>query len=100
LGFGNEYKEVVSKGMEALYDVCTRGLPTDRFIVRAPEIVVLNEFMELHDAQMDVITIRDMEKAIMLVTQEFRQKKMRKIGETKCNAATNNATKDAIVQPK
>jgi hypothetical protein len=39
--------------------------------------------MELHDAQLEIITLRDMEKAIELVKEEFRQRKMRPIVESK-----------------
>jgi hypothetical protein len=39
--------------------------------------------MELHDAQMDLITIKDMDKAVELVKEEFRQRKMRPIVESK-----------------
>ena len=37
----------------------------------------LNLVMELHDAQMEVITVKDMERAVDLVNKEFDQRKMR-----------------------
>jgi hypothetical protein len=39
----------------------------------------LNTIMELHDAQLEVITVKDMERAFKLVLEEFRQKRMRVI---------------------
>jgi hypothetical protein len=39
--------------------------------------------MELHDAQLEVITLKDMENAINLVNEELRQKKMRPIVKQK-----------------
>jgi hypothetical protein len=39
----------------------------------------LRTIMELHDAQLEVITVKDMERAHNLVLEEFRQKKMRPI---------------------
>jgi hypothetical protein len=83
LGFGREYKEVLTAGLDALHQVGTRGLTSGRFILKAPEIAALNELMELHDAQLEVVTVIDMEKALRLVLQEYRAQKMRKIGETK-----------------
>ena len=83
LGFGREYKDVVAKGLEALYQVSTRGVEASVFVCKLSEVAAMNELMELHDAQMDVITVRDMEKALALVQQEFKLRKMRKIGETK-----------------
>jgi hypothetical protein len=43
----------------------------------------LNEAMELHDAQLEVITLKDMENAINLANEELRQKKMRPIVKRK-----------------
>ena len=75
LGFGSEYKEVIAEGLEALREVAGRGAATGRFIMRASEIKAMNEAMELHDAQMEVITIKDMENAIKVVHEEIRSKR-------------------------
>lgn len=83
LGFGNEYKDVVSAGLDALYQVSTRGVASGQFVLKVSEIAAMNELMELHDAQLEVVTVIDMEKAIGIVQQEYRAKKMRRIGETK-----------------
>lgn len=76
MGFGTEFKQYMDAGREALYEVCSRGAATKRFLCRGPEITALNELLELHDAQMDVITVRDMEKAVALVEHEQRTGKM------------------------
>lgn len=81
LGFGRDYKDVVNEGLEALYQIGTRGYPTQTFVCKLQEVTNMNDLMELHDAQMDVITVRDMEKALVLVQHEFKLRKMRKIGE-------------------
>jgi uncharacterized membrane-anchored protein len=83
LGFGREYANVVSEGLDALRDVGRRGIETNKFILRSTEMNALNLMMELHDAQMDLITVKDMDKAIALVKEEFRQRKMRPIVEIK-----------------
>jgi uncharacterized membrane-anchored protein len=83
LGFGREYANVVSEGLDALRDVGRRGVETNKFILRSTEMNALNLMMELHDAQMDLITVKDMDKAIALVKEEFRQRKMRPIVEIK-----------------
>jgi 5-formyltetrahydrofolate cyclo-ligase len=79
LGFGREYGDVVKDGLEALHDMGRRGVQTGRFVLKAQEMSHLNLIMELHDAQMDLITVKDMEKAIDLVNKEFNQRKMRRI---------------------
>ena len=81
MGFGREYQDVVKHGSDALYAVGRRGAETGRFILRAEEMTALNTLMELHDAQMDVITIKDMEKAFKIVDAEYRARKMRPIVE-------------------
>ena len=77
LGFGREYGDVVKDGLDALHDLGSRGVQTGRFVLKAQEMSHLNLIMDLHDAQMDLITIKDMEKAIDLVNKEFAQRKMR-----------------------
>lgn len=86
LGFGSEYGDVVSSGLVALRTVARRGLESNKFILRADEMTALNTVMELHDAQMDVITIKDMEGAIKLVSEEMRNKRMVPIIEKKESA--------------
>ncbi len=81
MGFGSAYEEVVKEGLLALRAVGKRGAESGRFILKAAEMTALNEFMELHDAQMEVVTLRDMDEAIALVREEFRLKKMTPIVE-------------------
>ena len=81
LGHGREYRNVVDAGLRALNSVGSRGLATDRFILNAAEMAAINEAMELHDAQLDVITVKDMEKALVLVYEEMRNKRATPIKE-------------------
>lgn len=72
MGFGKEFDDVMRGGHQALVDIASRGATTSRFIVRAVEMNALNDLMELHDAQMDVITIKDMEGALALAKSEVK----------------------------
>lgn len=81
MGFGREYADVIKEGLDALRAVGKRGVESGRFILKSAEMNALNLMMELHDAQMELITVRDMDKAIALVKEEFRQKKMSTIKE-------------------
>lgn len=67
MGFGTEYKDVVKGGLDALYDVASRGASSNKFILYPEEMNALNEVMDIHDAQLEVITVRDLDKAIELV---------------------------------
>lgn len=75
LGFGEEYGEVCIGGREAIIGIAHRAVEHKRYIPTGPEINKLNLLMELHDAQMDVITIKDMEKALAYAKQQFKTKK-------------------------
>jgi cytosine/adenosine deaminase-related metal-dependent hydrolase len=79
LGFGEDYGDVVEQGLDALHEVGKRGIETGRFILKAHEMSHLNLLMELHDAQMEVITVKDMERAADLIGKEFDQRKMRRM---------------------
>ena len=81
LGFGKDYSDVVRDGLQALRDVGKRGAVSGSFVLKAHEMNALNTVMELHDAQMDVVTLKDMDKAIALVREEYRLKKMTPILE-------------------
>jgi hypothetical protein len=81
MGIGVEYDGVIQSGLDALHTVGKRGVQTNRFVLKADEMNALNTLMELHDAQMEVITIKDMEKAFAIVESEYRARKMRPIVE-------------------
>lgn len=76
LGFGQDYADVVRDGIAALRSVGKRGLETGSFVLKSLEMNALNTIIELHDAQMSMVTLKDMDKAIALINEERRQKKM------------------------
>jgi hypothetical protein len=79
LGFGRDYLPEVCAGLDALYEVGVRGAESSRFVLKAWEMDALNVVMELHDAQLEVITVKDMGAAFKLVIEDFKQKRMRVI---------------------
>jgi hypothetical protein len=81
LGFGKDYSDVVRDGLQALRDVGGRGAVSGSFILKAHEMNAMNAAMELHDAQLEVVTLKDMDAAIVLVREEYRLKKMTPILE-------------------
>ena len=83
MGFGADYKDVLQEGSSALLAIARRGAESNRFVLWSTEMKALNTLMELHDAQMEVITVKDMEKAVALVENERKQKRMTSITERK-----------------
>lgn len=75
LGFGAEYKDVGIDGREAILNIVHRAAYTGRFVPTAEQIKALQTMMELHAAQMDVITIKDMERALALAKSELLNKR-------------------------
>jgi hypothetical protein len=79
LGFGKEYTDVMDTGRLALIDVGRRGLQAGKFILRAPEMTALNSLMELHDAQMEVITVKDVERGLALIKKRERSGQVERV---------------------
>ena len=83
LGIGREYASVVQEGLESLRAVGSRGAANNRFILRAPEMHALNTVMELHDAQLDMCVVKDIERATELVRTEMQLRKATPIAPNK-----------------
>ena len=74
LGFGRQYQDVATDGRYAILSIVYRAVERLRFVPTGEDIKRLNTLMELHDAQMDVITIADMERAISLAKRRIAAK--------------------------
>jgi hypothetical protein len=72
LGFGKEYQNVCVDGRYAILSIVNRATKHGRFTPTGLEITMLNTLMELHDAQMEVITVKDMERALARVRQKIQ----------------------------
>lgn len=72
LGFGKEYRNVCVDGRYAILSIINRATKHSKFTPTGPEITMLNTLMELHDAQMEIITVKDMEKALDIVRTKIR----------------------------
>lgn len=79
-GVGKDYAAEIRAGQDALRDMAKRGVNLgDRFILRALELQAINLAMEVHDAQLDAITMQQLERAIEQVTKVIRSGKARTI---------------------
>lgn len=79
MGFGADYKDEAVAGREAIIRITHRATVLQRYVATGPETNQLRTLMELHDAQMAVITVRDMEKAINLAKKELDSGKALKL---------------------
>ena len=74
LGFGRQYQDVATEGRYAILSIVYRAVERLRFVPTGEDIKRLNTLMELHDAQMDAITIADIERAISLAKRRISSK--------------------------
>jgi hypothetical protein len=79
---GDDYAAEIKAGQDALLDVAKRGVNRDdRFILKAAELTAINLVMEIHDAQLEITTIGELEKAMDIVTKEIRMRRARPVLE-------------------
>ena len=74
LGFGRQYQDVATEGRYAILSIVYRAVEHLRFVPTGEDVKRLNTLMELHDAQMDAITLADMERAISLAKRRISSK--------------------------
>jgi hypothetical protein len=81
-GIGEDWKPEIRAAQDAILDLARRGVANSfRFIARGPELVALNLIMEVHDAQLETVTVKQLETAMADVMESLRLRKMRPIVE-------------------
>lgn len=71
-GIGNEFRPKTLAARDAMVEVGKRAIQTGRFLFKGDELGVLNEFMEIHDAQLENIRAIDVERASDEVLRRIR----------------------------
>ena len=79
--FGRDWSTEIRAGQDALLAVARRGLDSNKFICKAPELVAINLILEIHDAQLEQSTVQDMERALAIVEKDQRHGKARSVKE-------------------
>jgi hypothetical protein len=79
---GDDYAAEIKAGQDALLDAAKRGVNRDdRFVLKAQELTAIVETMLVHDAQLEITTIGELEKAMDIVTKEIRMRRARPVLE-------------------
>lgn len=74
------YKEQLRHGQDALKSMATRGRELGgRFVCTGQELTAINWAMEIHDAQLEVISVAQLETAIRKVAAIVRSGGARKV---------------------
>lgn len=79
---GDEYRTDIKAAQDAIYACCHRAVQHKRFVLTGPELVALNTAMEVHDAQLDICTVAELEAALDYVWNQIRHKKVRVLPKT------------------
>lgn len=80
---GRDWSVEIRAGQDALLAVARRGVDTNKFICKAPELVAINLVLEIHDAQLEQTTVQDLERALDIVEKDQRHGKARSVREKK-----------------
>lgn len=81
-GLGADYRQEIQEAQDALLTCAKRGVEMGyRFVVKGPELKSINFVMELHDEQLQIATVKELEQAMDLVNEFIRTKKARPIVE-------------------
>ena len=79
---GDDYAAEIKAGQDALLAVAKRGVNRDdRFVLKAAELTAIMLVAEIHDAQLEITTIGELEKAMDIVAKEIRMRKARPVLE-------------------
>lgn len=70
---GADLTPELSAAKEALLALGTRARATGRFTLRGPELTALNLGVEVYDAQLEVATLEEFEKAAEAAAKELRK---------------------------
>jgi hypothetical protein len=76
---GGDWVDEIRAAQDALFAMSTRGVHTGLFKFTALELASMNTAMDLHDAQLDAITIGQMEQAINITKRILSSGKVRVI---------------------
>lgn len=81
---GADWRAEITAAQNALFSMAQRGVDKgNKFLFTGPELTAMNLAMDIHDAQIDNCTIKELEKAMELIHQTIRNKKARAIVTTK-----------------
>jgi hypothetical protein len=78
---GADWATEIKAAQDAIYTMGKRGVERGSFAFTGPEMTAVRLIMDLHDAQLDDCSVREMEQALFIVGEEIRLKKARPIIE-------------------
>lgn len=78
-GKGIDWIPEIRQAQDAIFNMGKRGIEKNRFLFTGEEMKAINLGMDIHDAQLEESTIKELENMIDYVTKQIRLKKARPI---------------------
>lgn len=78
-GKGEDWRVEIKEAQDALYSMALRGVETEKFLFRGPEMQAVNLAMEVHDAQLEASSVKELEKMTDYVRHQILHKRARPI---------------------
>jgi hypothetical protein len=76
---GRDWAQEIREAQDAIYTMGKRGFEKNSFVFTGPEMTAVKLVMDLHDAQLDDCSVKEMEQALFIVEEEIRLRKARPI---------------------
>lgn len=71
-GVGDEYREDINAARDAALEIGKRYNVIGRFVFKGEELRLLNHALDIHEAQLDVSRIKDVEAAYVEIARRIR----------------------------
>lgn len=78
-GKGKDWLPEINEAQNALYEMAVRGLESEKFLFRGPEMQAVNLAMDVHDVQLEESTVKQLEDMADFVAKQVVLKRARPI---------------------
>jgi hypothetical protein len=78
-GKGKDWLPEINEAQNAIYEMAVRGLDTEKFLFRGPEMQAVNLAMDVHDLQLETSSVKQLEDMTDFVTKQIILKRARPI---------------------
>ena len=80
LGKGKDWHPEIREAQDCIFNMGRRGVEKDdRFVLYGTEMKAINLAMDVHDAQLDECTVKELEEALDFVHKQIKHKRARAI---------------------
>jgi hypothetical protein len=78
-GKGKDWLPEINEAQNAIYEMAVRGLETEKFLFRGPEMQAVNLAMDVHDLQLETSSVKQLEDMTDFVKKQIILKRARPI---------------------